>query len=83
MISKLVLSVAFLITAMGYAVAQTSPQLFAQSTRPITCGDFQRDPTGWWGPVIQVTVNGRSTSLAAIASQQCSNASPATPLRMP
>lgn len=91
MISKVsIAAMIFLATAQAYG--QSPPPL----ARPLTCGDFQRNPNGSWSPRVGVTINGISMGpgvafnrgvaiggidVAALLDQKCRTAAPDTPLK--
>lgn len=83
-IRRLPLSIGLTLFLAGNATAQALPQGGPKSTiLLVTCGDLQRDANRWWGPLVQLSINGSAVNLASLADRQCRGLPPDTLLRVP
>ena len=82
---RLLLSVVFAVFWAGNATAQRPAQVGSTSAVRllVTCGELYRNPNRWWAPFVEISINGRSANLAALADQQCRGVPPDKLLRLP
>jgi hypothetical protein len=73
MTSKLAFATAIGLLVLAGSASAQSPQMTQTVSKPLSCGDFQRNLDGSWSPLIPMTLNGISfVPGVAFAQAPCS-----------